>query len=65
MEYQHVAIDQYARLITPDLPEFVTYDSGINANISLEYGQAAFRFGHSQLRETIDALEKMPVVATT
>ncbi|MGE8482912.1 MAG: peroxidase family protein, partial [Pseudomonas sp.] len=58
MEYQHVAIDQYARLITPDLPEFVTYDSGINANISLEYGQAAFRFGHSQLRETIDALEK-------
>ncbi|WP_330114233.1 peroxidase family protein [Pseudomonas sp. JS3066] len=58
MEYQHVAIDQYARLITPDLPEFVTYDSGINANISLEYGQAAFRFGHSQLRETIDALER-------
>ena len=58
MEYQHVAIDQYARLITPDLPEFVTYDSGINTNISLEYGQAAFRFGHSQLRETIDALEK-------
>jgi Ca2+-binding RTX toxin-like protein len=58
MEYQHVAIDQYARLITPDLPEFVSYDSGINANISLEYGEAAFRFGHSQLRETIDALEK-------
>lgn len=58
MEYQHVAIDQYARLITPDLPEFVTYDSAINANISLEYGEAAFRFGHSQLRETIDALEK-------
>ncbi|BAU73409.1 peroxidase family protein [Metapseudomonas furukawaii] len=58
MEYQHVAIDQYARLITPDLPEFVTYDSGINASISLEYGQAAFRFGHSQLRETIDALER-------
>lgn len=58
MEYQHVAIDQYARLITPDLPEFVSYDSAINANISLEYGEAAFRFGHSQLRETIDALEK-------
>ncbi|MDB5364917.1 MAG: heme peroxidase [Rhodospirillales bacterium] len=58
MEYQHVAIDQYARLITPDLPEFVTYDSAINADISLEYGQAAFRFGHSQLRDTIDAIEK-------
>jgi Ca2+-binding RTX toxin-like protein len=58
MEYQHVAIDQYARLITPDLPEFVTYDAAIDASISLEYGEAAFRFGHSQLRETIDALEK-------
>ena len=58
MEYQHVAIDQYARLITPDLPEFVTYDSAISSDISLEYAEAAFRFGHSQLRETIDALEK-------
>jgi Ca2+-binding RTX toxin-like protein len=57
MEYQHVAIDQYARLVTPDLPEFVTYDSSINADISLEYSQAAFRFGHSQLRETIDAID--------
>ena len=57
MEYQHVAIDQYARLVTPDLPEFVTYDSNINADISLEYAQGAFRFGHSQLRETIDAID--------
>lgn len=57
MEYQHVAIDQYARFVTPDLPEFVTYDANINADISLEYAQAAFRFGHSQLRETIDAIE--------
>lgn len=57
MEYQHVAIDQYARFITPDLPEFVTYDANINSDISMEYAQAAFRFGHSQLRETIDAIE--------
>ena len=62
MEYQHVAIDQYARLVTPDLPEFVTYDSSINADISLEYSQAAFRFGHSQLRETIDAIDPSGLV---
>jgi Ca2+-binding RTX toxin-like protein len=63
MEYQHVAIDQYARLVTPDLPEFVTYDNDINANISLEYAQAAFRFGHSQLRETIDAIDPSGMVS--
>ncbi|MBZ9799559.1 peroxidase family protein [Mesorhizobium sp. ES1-4] len=57
MEYQHVAIDQYARLVTPDLPEFVTYDNDIQSDISLEYSQAAFRFGHSQLRETIDTID--------
>lgn len=62
MEYQHVAIDQYARLITPDLPEFVTYDATIQADISVEYAQAAFRFGHSQLRDSIDALDPSNVV---
>ncbi|MBU2359638.1 MAG: hypothetical protein KKB02_12020, partial [Alphaproteobacteria bacterium] len=63
MEYQHVAIDQYARLVTPDLPEFVTYDNNINADISLEYSQAAFRFGHSQLRDTIDTIDPTGMVS--
>ncbi|MDO9216262.1 MAG: peroxidase family protein, partial [Lacisediminimonas sp.] len=54
MEYQHAAVDQYARTITPDIPEFVGYNSGQNASVSLEYAQGAFRFGHSTMRETID-----------
>ena len=57
MEYQHTAVDQYARTITPDLPEFVGYNSGENATVSLEYAQAAFRFGHSTMRETIDVMD--------
>jgi hypothetical protein len=32
--------------------------SAISSDISLEYADAAFRFGHSQLRDTIDALER-------
>jgi Ca2+-binding RTX toxin-like protein len=56
-EYQHVAIDQYARGLTPNIPLFVQYDSGVNSDVTLEYSQAAFRFGHSQLRETIDTLD--------
>jgi Ca2+-binding RTX toxin-like protein len=57
MEYQHVAVDQYSRSVTPDLPEFVGYNSSINANVTNEYGQVAFRFGHSTLRETIDIMD--------
>jgi Ca2+-binding RTX toxin-like protein len=57
MEYQHVAIDQYARGMSPNIPEFEAYDSTINADVSVEYSQSAFRFGHSQLRETIDILD--------
>jgi Ca2+-binding RTX toxin-like protein len=57
MEYQHAAVDQYARTITPDLPEFVGYNSGENATVSLEYAQSAFRFGHSTMRETIDIMD--------
>ena len=57
MEYQHVAIDQYARGLTPDIPLFVMYDTTVNADVTIEYSQGAFRFGHSQLRETIDTLD--------
>jgi Ca2+-binding RTX toxin-like protein len=57
MEYQHAAVDQYARTITPDLPEFVGYNSGTNGTVSIEYSQGAFRFGHSTMRETIDLMD--------
>jgi Ca2+-binding RTX toxin-like protein len=57
MEYQHAAVDQYARTITPDLPEFVGYNSGTNATVSIEFSQGAFRFGHSTMRETIDLMD--------
>jgi Ca2+-binding RTX toxin-like protein len=56
-EYQHVAIDQYARGMSPNIPLFVLYDSSVNADVSIEYSQGAYRFGHSQLRETIDILD--------
>ncbi len=57
MEYQHVAIDQYARSVTPDIKEFVGYTNSENPTVSLEYAQSIFRFGHSQLRETIDTID--------
>ena len=57
MEYQHVAIDQYARTVTPDIKEFVGYTAGVDPTVSLEYAQSIFRFGHSQLRETLDTID--------
>ena len=57
MEYQHVAIDQYARGHSPNIPAFVMYDSSVNPDVTLDYSQVAFRFGHSQLREVIDTLD--------
>jgi|CXWL01.1.fsa_nt_gi Ca2+-binding RTX toxin-like protein len=57
MEYQHAAVDQYARSVTPHIKEFVGYSTSIDPTITLEYSQAAFRFGHSTIRETIDAID--------
>ncbi len=57
MEYQHAAVDQYARNVTPNIQEFVGYSPDKNPGITLEYAQAAFRFGHSTLRETIDTID--------
>ena len=57
MEYQHAAVDQYARTVSPRIKEFVGYSSDIDSSISLEYAQAAFRFGHSTIRETIDIMD--------
>ena len=57
MEYQHAAIDQYARTITPHILEVVGYSSGVDPTVSLEFAQSAFRFGHSTIRETIDTID--------
>ncbi|MCB2073915.1 MAG: cadherin-like domain-containing protein [Novosphingobium sp.] len=57
MEDQHIVIEQYARLVTPDLPEYAGYQADTDSGISMEYSQAAFRYGHSQLRETVDAID--------
>lgn len=52
-EYNHVTIDQYMPTLYPALPEFVAYSADINLNVSLEFSQAVFRLGHSQLTEQI------------
>lgn len=57
MEYQHAAVDQYARNVTPNIQEFVGYSPDKDPSVTLEFAQSAFRFGHSTLRETIDTID--------
>ena len=57
MEYQHAAVDQYARNVSPNIQEFGAYATSVNSAVNLEYSQVAFRFGHSTLRETIDTID--------
>jgi Ca2+-binding RTX toxin-like protein len=57
MEYQHAVVDQYARNVSPNIQEFGAYSTEVNSAISLDFSQAAFRFGHSTLRETIDTID--------
>ena len=57
MEYQHTAIDQFARAVSPDIPEFSAYSTNLDGTIDMMFGQAAYRYGHSTLRETIDTMD--------
>ncbi|MBO1269182.1 peroxidase family protein [Arthrobacter cavernae] len=53
MEYQHITFQEFARKISPDIPQFDEYDPSINAAIKAEFANAVYRFGHSLLDETI------------
>jgi Ca2+-binding RTX toxin-like protein len=57
MEYQHAAVDQYARNVTPNIQEFVGYSPDKDPSVTLEFAQSIFRWGHSTLRETIDTID--------
>ncbi len=57
MEYQHAAVDQYARNVTPNIQEFVGYSPDKDPSVTLEFAQSVFRWGHSTLRETIDTID--------
>jgi hypothetical protein len=53
MQYQHFVFEEYARRLSPNVDEFAQYDVTINPNVSLEFSQAIFRLGHSQLTDDV------------
>jgi Ca2+-binding RTX toxin-like protein len=53
MEYQHLAFEEFARTVQPNVNPFAGYDSSINSGIFAEFAHSVYRFGHSMLNETV------------
>ncbi|KPF93880.1 hypothetical protein IP81_01730 [Novosphingobium sp. AAP83] len=53
MHYQHLVFDQFVRKISPNIAGFAGVDPLVNANISAEFANAVYRFGHSMLPEAV------------
>jgi Ca2+-binding RTX toxin-like protein len=54
MEYQHLVFGEFARKVQPLIKPFVAYDPTIRPDITAEFAHAVYRYGHSQLNETVD-----------
>ncbi len=53
MEYQHLAFEEFARKVQPQVNVFSGYDTSIDAAITAEFAHTVYRFGHSMLTETV------------
>ncbi|HYN96063.1 MAG TPA: peroxidase family protein [Pilimelia sp.] len=54
MEYQHLAFEEFARKVQPQVNLFAGYDTSIDPAIMAEFAHTVYRFGHSMLNETVD-----------
>lgn len=54
MQYQHLAFEEFARTVQPDIDPFVFSNTAdINPAIFAEFAHVVYRFGHSMLTETV------------
>ncbi len=53
MEYQHIALGEFARAVQPNVNLFGGYDPSFDPAITAEFAHAVYRFGHSMLTETM------------
>ncbi|GGK07125.1 hypothetical protein GCM10010123_41170 [Pilimelia anulata] len=53
MQYQHLAFEEFARKVQPQVNIFAGYDTAVNSAISAEFAHVVYRFGHSMLTEQV------------
>ncbi|MFP5314274.1 MAG: peroxidase family protein [Actinomycetes bacterium] len=53
MEYQHLAVEEFARKVQPLIEPFGTYHDDVDPAITAEFAHAVYRFGHSMLTDTV------------
>ena len=55
--YQHLVFEEFARLVNPNIDAFVFSNTvDIDPAITAEFAHAVYRFGHSQLNETVPTI---------
>ncbi len=57
MQYQHLVFEEFGRRMSPNIDAFAAYQVDINPNITLEFSQAVYRLGHSQLSDNVKAID--------
>jgi Ca2+-binding RTX toxin-like protein len=54
MEYQHIVFGEFVRKVQPAVKLFRAYDPTIRPDIVAEFAHTVYRYGHSQLNETVE-----------
>ncbi|MEY4836678.1 MAG: leukotoxin, partial [Pseudomonadota bacterium] len=55
--YQHLVFEEFVRLVNPNIDAFVFSNTvDIDPAITAEFAHAVYRFGHSQLNETVPTI---------
>jgi len=54
MEYQHLVFGEFVRKVQPAIKAFRAYDPTIRPDITAEFAHTVYRYGHSQLNETVE-----------
>ena len=57
MQYQHLVFEEFARKLLPSIEIFSGYNNTVDPAIMAFFANIVYRFGHSQLTDTVDRID--------